>query len=272
MATVSREIKRVIAEKDRAIKTGTEAMRDILKELHSQVTAELGKAALGSWDAYSLRKYLDSIEGQVSAYESRAKREAESLLDTTWKLGQELVTAPMIAGAVAAGAIEAGGFHLSTSVLDVMKDFTFHKIDGVSNAVWDQIKGELTLGILGGKTPQEVAAAIGKNIDKGRFASIAQRAETITKTEMGRVFSQATQLRMETAGAHVPGLEKEWRHVGHPVKPRITHLAADGQHVPWDEPFKIGGGLMAFPRDPAAPIEETINCGCDHVPYHAKWQ
>ena len=66
---------------------------------------------------------------------------------------------------------------------------------------------------------------------------------------------------MEEAAKSVDGLEKMWRHAGHPRSPRITHLAADGRHVPVDEPFDIGGVAMMYPRDPAAPSEEVINCG-----------
>ena len=265
MPTVNSEIKRIIKEKDKAIRTGTETVRGLLQELNAQVQAELGKAALGSWDAYSLRQYLDSIEYQMGAFSSKVKTSEGALLSESWGMGQAMVDAPLAVGGIYTG------FHLSTSVLDTMKDFTFNKINGVVGAAWDQVRGELTMGILGGKTPQEVATAIGKNIDAGRFASISQRAETITKTEMGRAFSQATQLRMEQSAGHVEGLEKQWRHAGHPMKARPDHVAIDGQHVPVDEPFRVGGVLMMFPRDPGAPIEETINCGCDHVPYHANW-
>jgi hypothetical protein len=126
--------------------------------------------------------------------------------------------------------------------------------------------------MMGGKTPQEVAAAIGKNLnDPSIFTSIAARAETITKTEMGRVFSTAAQKRMEEASRHVAGLEKQWIHAGHPKHARPGHEAAHGQHVPVGEPFNVGGTKMMYPRDPAAPLDEVINCGCDHVPYHARW-
>jgi len=265
MPTVNSEIKRIIREKDLAIRTGTETVRDLLTELHSQVMGELGKAALGSWDAYSLRQYLYAIENQMAAFTAKTKTSEGALLTESWGMGQALVDAPLAAGGI------YSGFYLSTSVLETMKSFTFHKIDGVSAAAWDQIRGEISLGILGGKTPQEVATAIGKNIDEGRFASISLRAETITKTEMGRAFSEAAQLRMEQAAEHVEGLKKKWVHAGHPMKARPTHVAIDGQLRPVGEPFNVGGVSMMFPRDPAAPIGETINCGCDHVPYHANW-
>lgn len=265
MPTVNSEITRIIREKDLMIRTGTETVRDLLTELNRQVMAEIGKAALGSWDAYSLRQHLDAIEFAMGELAVKARAAADTLLTEAWNSGQALTDAPLAAGGI------YSGFHLSTSVLETMKDFTFNKINGVVGAAWDQVRGEITMGILGGRTPQEVAAAIGKNIDAGRFASIAQRAEVITKTEMGRAFSQATQLRMEEAAGHVPGLEKQWVHAGHPMKARPTHVAIDGQHVPVGEPFRVGGVLMMFPRDPGAPIEETINCGCDHVPFHANW-
>ncbi len=256
MATVNSEIRRILKEKDRAIKTGTRAMVDILKALQKDTLDRLGQAAITEWDAYHLKQMLDSIENQISNFQAKAKAEVDGLLEESWGMGRNLVDVPLA---------EAGiytGFRLSTSVLDTLKDFTFHKIEGLSDSAWEKIRGELTLGVMGGKTPQEVAKAIGTNLkDPSIFRSIAHRAEVITQTEMGRVFSTAAELRMEEAAEHVKDLEKMWRHVGHPKVPRPSHVAADGQHVPVDEPFDIGGVDMRYPRDPAAPIDETINCG-----------
>ncbi len=256
MVTVNTTISRILKDKDRMIKSGTQAMLDILRALQKEVLNQLGQAAITEWDAYHLKQMLSAIESQIASFSSRAQAEAKGLLEKSWDQGRYLVDLPLA---------EAGiytGFYLSTSVLDTLKDFTFHKIEGLSDAAWEKIRSELTLGVMGGKTPQEVAAAIGKNLkDPSIFTSIGARAEVITKTEMGRVFSTAAELRMEEAAEQVDGLEKMWRHVGHPKVPRATHLAADGDHVPVDEPFNIGGVMMMYPRDPAAPIEEVINCG-----------
>ena len=45
---------------------------------------------------------------------------------------------------------------------------------------------------------------------------------------------------------------------------RINHRHADGQTVPVNEPFIVGGYKMMFPLDDSlgAPIEEIINCRC----------
>jgi hypothetical protein len=253
---VSSQISRILKDKDLGIRTGTRAMLSLLEELRDQTIGELGKAALTGWDSYHLKQMLSSIESQIANFQSKAKAEAGGLLDKSWNTGKTLVDAPLATVGVSTG------FAMSGTLLETLKDFTFHKIEGLSASAWDKIRGELTLGVMGGKTPQDVAAAIGKNLkDPSIFGSIARRAEVITRTEMGRVFSTAAEARMEQAAEYVDGLEKEWRHVGHPAVPRPSHLAADGQHVPVNEPFNIGGILMMYPRDPAAPIEEVINCG-----------
>lgn len=259
MPDVTRTIREAIRAKDRAVISGTKAMLTILRDLQKQVIDELGRAALGSWDAYHLRQMERALETQVTAFEKRAHHEAAGLLTESWNLGRALVDEPLIASGL--GGVWSG-YHLSTTVLETLKDFTFGKISGVSAAAFDRIKAELTLGVLGGKTPQEVARAIGTNLkDPSVFRSIARRAETITGLEMGRVFSMAAQARMEQAAGHVPGLEKQWFHAGRPVEPRPSHVAAHGRHVPVDRPFNVGGVEMMFPRDPGAPLEETINCG-----------
>lgn len=59
---------------------------------------------------------------------------------------------------------------------------------------------------------------------------------------------------------------KEWKTIidGHE---RHTHFIANGQIVPIDEPFIVGGYRMMFPRDMTygAPLREIINCRCSII-------
>jgi hypothetical protein len=212
---------------------------------------------------------LDAIERSMDEYTRRIQAELGIDLKRSWDLGQESVYKPLN---------EAGiytGYNISQSTLDTLSEFTFHKIANVTNDAFSKIKAELTLGVLGGNTPQDVAKAIGTNLkDPSIFTSIEARAEVITKTEMGRTFSMAAEKRRQQAAESVDGLMKIWDHAGHPITPRLSHLAVHGQTVPAKEPFKLrdkNGYRLMYPHDPNADISEVVNCGCDAVTWVDSW-
>jgi hypothetical protein len=266
MAWVNRTIKDALNAKDDAIITGSDAMLKILGEVKDQIIIELTHLPESGFESYRLKQVLASIKEQLNNFAASGQKELSGLLDDAWGMGTGMVDSVMK---------ESGiyfGFRLSTSTLNRLKEFAMHRIEDLSMDAFAKVRGEISLGVLGQKTPWEVAQSIsGELPGPSIFGSIENRADVITRTEMGRIYSTATQDRMEQAAGYVPGMEKQWLHKGHPKKPREMHMLADGNHVPVDKPFSIGGVSMMYPRDPAAPIGEVINCGCDHVPYMAKW-
>lgn len=46
---------------------------------------------------------------------------------------------------------------------------------------------------------------------------------------------------------------------------RPTHADADGQTVPIDQPYDVGGADLWYPGDPDGPDEEVINCRCTEL-------
>ena len=266
MATVSAELKRLLAEKDRKILTGEAALRGMLAEVKRQIVAELQQVG-GSYTALMLRQNLASVERYLAAFESSGSAEMSRLLDAAWESGVGLVPA-----AVRAGGMHVAFAHIPGTVLQTMKEYSFHKISGLASDTFTKVRGELSLGILGQKTPHDVVHAISGSIDSpGIFGTLEARAEVIAGTEMGRAYSTATQTGMRQAVGAVPGLKKQWWHAGHPKRPRMIHLSLHGQVRPVDEPFVIGSLAMMHPRDSNAPASEVIKCGCDHVPWHEAW-
>jgi len=257
MAWVSPELAKILKLKDTRMIEGTEAMIRLLQEVKNQVIIELAHVPEKEFTSYQLKKSLAGIQYSLDQFKGGAQKQMGGLLDDAWGFGEELVDAYASGSGIALGFGE-----LPQSVLITLKDYAFHKIGSLSDAAWDQIRGELTLGVLGQKTPFEVMQSIIGQVDKPSiFGSIENRAEVITKTEMGKTFSRATFDRMKQADKVVPGMMKEWKHRGHPKQPRPTHLWADGNRVPVDEAFSIGGISMMYPRDPNAPVSEIVNCG-----------
>lgn len=265
----TQELQQIIRQKDRWLITGPEKVIKLLRELRKQVLDEIGRAAISGWQQHQLKETLAAIERAADDYTRRIQAELGIDLRKFWDLGQESVYKPLNAGGVYTG------FNISRETLNVLSDFTYHKIAGVTGAAFDKIKAELTLGVLGGKTPQQVAEAVGAQLNgPSIFASIEARAETIAKTELGRVYSMAAEQRRQQAADYVDGLVKIWDHAGHPRNPRWSHLAVHGQEVPVGEPFKLrdeNGYRLMYPHDPNAHISEVINCGCDAVTWKQSW-
>ena len=209
--TPASEIRRVLREKDAGIISGMKAVKAVLENFQKQVQNEIKLAGVDSWDARFLPQLEVAIKGHVDNFGIASKGAIESNINETWSRGEQLVNAPL----TVSGDIVVGGFGISTDVLNVLKDFTFHKLDGVTNSAWDKIRSELTLGVLGGKTPHEVSQVIGKNLTSPSiFKSIHARANVITHTELSRVFDKSAHERMKTAAESVDGLQKQWRHDG----------------------------------------------------------
>lgn len=57
------------------------------------------------------------------------------------------------------------------------------------------------------------------------------------------------------------GITKQWL-ATEDERTRPTHVEADGQQRPLDQPFTVGGFPLDFPGDPAGPDAEVCNCRC----------
>lgn len=267
MATVTEEIKRILKSKDAKQISGQQAVRGMLEEVKTQLVDELAFLRGETYSAQMLRSNLASVERYLSAFESNATASMSKLLDAAWDAGADLVPAAMREG----GLFVSFG-HIPGPLLSSLKEYTTHKIIGLAGDAFTKVRGELSLGILGQKTPHQVIQAIAGNLDSpGTFRQLEARAETIAKTEMGRAYSSATAEGLQQAAKSVPEMQKEWWHSGHPKVPRITHVGLHGQRRPVDENFKYGSLSIEYPRAPSAEAKDVIHCGCEVVPWHPSW-
>ena len=89
----------------------------------------------------------------------------------------------------------------------------------------------------------------------------AYRREVISRTETIRASNNGSYQLFKGWGAQ----GKEWL-TAMDGRQRDTHGAANGQTVPIDEPFSVGGYQMMHPGDGNAPAEEVCNCRCSIAP------
>ena len=132
----------------------------------------------------------------------------------------------------------------------------------VPDEVHSEIMQSVEQGLQAGESRKELMARISAAFDEiGR-----SRAETIANTETAAAFNYSRDKAMREAGV----THKKWLHSMSPLikEPRSTHLEADGQVQPIDEPFDVGGVQFMRPADDSlgAGPEDIINCHCVAIP------
>ena len=219
------------------------------------------------WQAYRLPEFQNAIERALQEFGNRYGVDLRETQLSFWEEGINIVDAPL-----REVGIYASFPAIDTTVLGIMQGYGSGLVKGLAKDASIRIMNEITLGLMGQKTPFEVMEAVGANLtDKSIFTSIAARAETIVRTEAGRVLEAASQARLEAAAGLVPGLQKQWFHGENVRVPRPSHLAVVGQIRNVAEPFDVGGEQLMYPRDPGGSARNTINCSCYTVPYMASW-
>ena len=254
----------------RAGKLEDAEVRKVIKFLADARKEVAATVASMDWQSYYLpqmKNAIEAIERAMQDFGSKYGVDLRNAQRSFWEQGTDMVDLPLNAAGITAFIPE-----IDMTALSIMQGFSSDLVAGLSRSAMTQINREMTIGLMGMKTPYEVMRAVGRNLkDSSIFKSIAARAETITRTECGRVLEMASQARMTEAAKSVPGLQKQWRHGTVTRMPRAMHLAADGQIRDVDKPFNVGGEELMYPRDPAGSASNTINCGCYSVPYHPDW-
>lgn len=125
----------------------------------------------------------------------------------------------------------------------------------LGDQAWKDARQVMLDGLDHGRPIDEIAEELSEvtGIAEAHATTIA-RTEVISAANAG-AFEQARQ-----AGQEKP-LYKQWlATMDDRVRP--THEEADGQVVPFDDPFIVGGAFMRYPGDPGGPNEEVLRCRC----------
>lgn len=125
-----------------------------------------------------------------------------------------------------------------------------------------QITSVVTSGILQGESIKQLADRLQTNIpDMNRTSAIRAARTAVTAAENAGRQDAADEL----AGKGVI-LEKRWS-ATHDHRTRHYHMEADGQSVPNDEPFIVGGEKLMFPGDGSMGASgwNLYNCRCSRV-------
>lgn len=260
--------RREVLRKQSAIQrdTANEIIR-LLKTARDRIRETLS-AQPTDYERWQLPQLQQAIEQRLAEFERAASRAAAGGSSAAAQAGLELVDAPLRAGGLSIVGVAPG---IDTRQLEAMKHFMTDRLKGLAARAIDRINTELGMVILGVQTPGEAIDKVARILgDESR-----QRAITIVRTEIGRAFSSAAHERMKAAATKLPGLKRLWRRSGK-IHSRPEHDALDGEVRGVDEPWEVidkSGEIvkLLYPRDPKAPPGQTINCGCEALPFMESW-
>jgi len=119
------------------------------------------------------------------------------------------------------------------------------------------LRRNLTEGLTAGEDARKLADRVQSVMGNRRSDAI-----NIARNTMGQVLSKARhEGHLATGMTH-----KIWIYSRGPGHRRPSHVAAEARYAanpcPLDQPFIIDGFELMYPRDPAGPPEEIINCQC----------
>jgi uncharacterized protein with gpF-like domain len=135
-----------------------------------------------------------------------------------------------------------------------------NKLKDVPDEVFERIRTAIQDGMDAGDSVKDISDRIRaeyNDIDAGRGSTIAQ-------TETAAAYGKARDVAMKQAGVEY----KKWLTSGS-ANVRAAHKDANGQTVPADQPFQVGGEELDFPGDTKGSPGNVINCHCVSIPVAA---
>lgn len=248
---------------DEAVRRAVALLREAAREINQRViTAEGWKLS----NLESLRRQITDIMAQ---FQTRYGAAFAQMQAQAYQIGIDTVDSPLkVSGITLTPA------RLSQQIVAVLQGFSADLIKNISAQALTSINATLTQSLLGLQSPfdaqKRITQIVGASDSLRDLTGISARAESIFRTEIGRISSIATQARQEQVAREVPDMMKAWVATGD-HRTRSGHLAAHGQTVKIDEPFHVAPLIgqpkeeIMYPRDPRASAGNSINCRCRSV-------
>lgn len=261
-------------------------VRDVLRllaEIRRTLVEELLRIPPGqggSWQAAQLQNLRGAIDRSVLEFARRYNLLLGGALAQAWDFGDDFARDALATGGVQLQFTQ----ELSRAQLEVAQQFGADLVRRVGEDMRGRIAREVTLGVAGQRNPFKVMQAVQAILrteparQDPSLGPLATQAERIVRTEMGRVFNTANELRHEEIAEAVPGLLHYWRSA-RDGRTRKAHAAADSRYapgsnpgpIPMTEPFVVGGEKLRFPHDPNGSAANTVQCRCVASLYNPDW-
>lgn len=161
------------------------------------------------------------------------------------------VQAALTTGALPLGSASA----LNQYAADYLAQ-TRNRLVRFGDAAWSDIRGQLLEGFTAGEGIEPLTRRL-----RGVADMSQRRARTIARTEVVSSSNAGADVGIRTLPVALQPQTKRWLSAAD-SRTRPSHAEANGQVVPFNEPFSVGGTAMMYPGEWGAPAAEVISCRC----------
>lgn len=268
-AEYAAQLEELLADLGGLIRRNGDEMESLLNEARRTILADLAQLDFDSPSRALLDRALAGVNAALRNLGDTLGRQLAATNERAFDTGAAIATAPLGAEFAVVGA------GVAENQLALASAFSAELIGSITSDLRKRINGEITSVVVGAKTPQQAATAIGRNLtDPNHFRTIAHRARAIVVTEVGRAQALGTQAAQQAlaetqAGLGQPAPRKRWLNA-HLPGARATHLKAEADYAPngpigpiaIDARYRIAGIEALYPKDPSLPARESVNCHC----------
>lgn len=171
------------------------------------------------------------------------------------------------------GASAGLGFDVRNRIVDEVIAERGQHITRITETIRAEIMTQLRDAYEGGESLRQASRRVATTLGERS----TKRAQVIAATELagakngasvrlasvlsGTSLNDDGSVRHDTLGHDAIKLWKSWyATMDHRTRP--THAQANGQTVPINQPFTVGGSSLDYPGDPSGPGDEVIHCRC----------
>jgi 2'-5' RNA ligase len=221
---------------------------DTAAERLGGTAAEVHPSAVSADDLGVIRaRWLAAVDAEVLPALAEVYGQASALTRAALASAGRALTA-------AAGGPQFGPSDLATPDPAAFLADARNRVGRLGDDLWQEARGQLVEGV-------QAQEDIGQLASRVRSAAgLAEaRARVVARTEVLSANNAASLAQVRAL--HDPSVTKEWlATLDH--RTRESHRIADGQQVPVDERFTVGGALLDHPGDPDGPAAEVSSCRC----------
>jgi uncharacterized protein with gpF-like domain len=149
-------------------------------------------------------------------------------------------------------------------VVDYLAQVQNRLVD-VPEQAYTLVVNQIAEGAMAGESIPKIADRVRESFDVTATPYWRSRPALVARTETSSALNAGRQGAFTEVSFDLgEPFEKRWLSTID-NRTRRTHREADGQRVPLDRPFIVGGFPGMFPGEPELPVEEVAQCRCSMI-------